>query len=142
MAATSPKPKKNRASLNLNMGIVGFASLIGLTAASALDAHEGIPVVLVLILVASLATMFFTRKSDEYTEQLWISGANAAFIMLVLWIFIAPAVAGFVEGYSAAHEGREADAEPQFDMLYAAGSTFSLYAFFITFHIKRLTGAF
>lgn len=134
------KPRKNRAPLNLAMGIVGLVALIGMTVSSAMDFHSGISTLCLLVFVTSITTMFFTRNSDEYTAGLWVSATNGAFIMLVAWLFIGPFLAGVIEGFNAAHEGREAS-KAQANELLAAGTSFSLFAFYIIFNIKRLTGA-
>ncbi|WP_271077804.1 hypothetical protein [Aurantiacibacter sp. MUD61] len=104
------------------------------------DAPSGANALIALVLIGSLAVMFFTRNSDEYTAELWRSGANAAFIVIAAWTLLGPFALGVIEGYNAAHEGRE-PGEPAFDWLYAASSTLALYAFYLTFHFKRLTGA-
>lgn len=137
---TAGKKKKNRAPLFLNMGLVGFASLLTIMGLAVADLQNAVTIIAVLAMIGSLIVMFFTRNSDEYTAELWLSGANAAFISIVAWLLIGPLIMGFMEGYNAAHEGRDST-KPEFDKLYAASSTIALFAFYITFHIKRLTGA-
>ncbi len=137
---TSLKTRKNRAPLNLAMGIVGLAALVTITVSTAMEMPVAVTSIGILVFFISLITMFFTRNSDEYTAQLWVSAANAAFIVMVLWLFLGPFIAGIVEGYNAAHEGRDANEAPIY-ALVVAGSGVSLFAFFLTFNIKRLTGA-
>ncbi len=133
----SPKPRKNRAPLNLAMGLVGLLSVLASMAASLFSLPKGIVTICAVLMIASLAVMFFTRRSDEYTLSLWSAGTNAAFAAIIGWLIIGPFAAGVVEGFNAAHEGREAAN----NFSYAAGSGFSLLAFYLTFNIKRLTGA-
>ena len=136
MTATT-KPRKNRAPLNLAMGLVGFVCLIGTAIAASLDADKGVVYVLALGFLIALAIMFATRKSDEYTLALWSTGANAAFAVMVAFLFLGPVVEGFFDGV---FEGLFEEPTEQ-DLTPAAASVIGVFAFFITFNFKRLTGS-
>ncbi|KLI63909.1 hypothetical protein [Aurantiacibacter marinus] len=131
------KSRKNRAPLNLAMGLVGLLSVFTIIAAELLALPKAIVPICAAAMIISLAVMFFTRRSDEYTLALWSAGTNAAFAAIIGWLIIGPFAAGVMEGFNAAHEGREAER----NFSYAAGSGFSIIAFYVVFNIKRLTGA-
>lgn len=137
MTISSAQPRKNRAPLNLAMGLVGLLAMIVLIAGSAIDGLSVTRIPAALLMIAALAVMFFTRKSDEYTSGLWSSGANAAFAVIVFGFVFAPFLEGVVDGFNQAHDGSEAS----LDMPLAAVSYLAIFVFFLTFNIKRLTGA-
>lgn len=137
MTTSNAKPRKNRAPLNLTMGWVGLVAVTGLVATSAFEAGIAARAIVVVALLVSLATMFATRKSDEYTLGLWSSGANAAFAVIILWFLFAPFLEGVYDGFMQAHEGAEAVQ----DFPTEGGSIAGIFAFFVVFNIKRLTGA-
>ena len=131
------RSRLNRASINLPMGVIGLAALLTVVIATAVDAPGGINVVAVLSLLVSLAVMFVTRKSDEYTLGLWSSGANAAFAVIVLWFLFTPFFEGVYDGYTRAQSGTESVQ----DFPTEGGSIAALFAFYVVFNFKRLTGA-
>ena len=132
------KPRKNRAQLNLAMGLVGLGGMIALTLVGLMDWYTGWLALSLLLVTTALVVMFFTRKSDEYTLGLWSAGANAAFatvIVVALFGTFAEAVYhGFMEAHDAVRREREVDGD--------LAAILALYAFFLTFNIKRLLGAF
>ena len=131
------KSRKNRAPLNLAMGLVGLLAILLVIVA----AGAGWPVVIVVLglftVMLSLATMFFTRKSDEYTLGLWSTSANAAFATVIFFALFAAFGEAFYVGFMQAHEGIER--ERLLDGDFAAIA--AILAFYLTFNIKRLTGA-
>ena len=131
-------PRKNRAPLNLAMGWIGLAGTVAMSLAHALDWPMTLRVISVLTVLTSLATMFFTRKSDEYTLGLWSSGANAAFALIVAMLIFGPFVEGVYDGYMQAHDGTERER----DITGDSAPYLALLAFYLTFNVKRLTGAF
>lgn len=131
------KPRKNRAPLNLAMGLAGLVGIIALFANIAMDGPMAINVVVVISLLVSLTTMFVTRRSDEYTLALWSSGANAAFAVIVVWLFFAPFIEGVYDGFMSVR----ADASTEMDLPTEGASAASILAFYVVFNIKRLTGA-
>ena len=132
------KPRKNRAPLNLAMGLIGLGGMIAMTVVGLLDVNTGWLALCLLVVSAAIAIMFFTRKSDEYTLNLWSAAANAAFatvVIVALFGTFAEAVYhGFMEAHDAVRREREVDGD--------LAAILALYAFFLTFNIKRLLGAF
>jgi len=130
MASTT---RKNRAPLNLSMGIVGLIATLVVGASYIADAQTWLKALSVIAMLLSLAVMFATRKSDEYTLGLWSAGANAAFAVIVLWMLFAPFFEGFYDGLTGNESGQDFPAE--------GGSMIAVLAFYLVFNIKRLTGA-
>ncbi|WP_133303927.1 hypothetical protein [Aurantiacibacter aquimixticola] len=128
------KPRKNRASLNLTMGWLGLLATIVFVAARVADSEALWTSFVGFFVPLSLIAQFLTRKSDEYTLSLWSTAANAAFAITIAWLFLPPFFEGFYDGLRGNDSGQDipTDGAP-----YAA-----LLAFYITFNIKRLTGAF
>ena len=92
---------------------------------------------MVLTLLGSLIVIYATRKSDEYTLALWSAGANAAFLMIVLFGLFSPCFEGVYDGFMAAHDVSNSD----LDFPAEAASAGAILAFYIVFNAKRLTGA-
>ena len=134
---TSKAPSRNRAPLNLAMGLVGLACVVVLTVNGIFEWTDALAIPLGLLIFLVLVVMYFTRRSDEYTLELWSAGANAAFGVMLLSLILGPFVYGISEGFNAAHEGREAE----FDFPWSLVPSLAIMAFFLTFNIKRLTGA-
>lgn len=134
----SAKPHKNRASLNLAMGLLGLVTLVAALVAAAFDASTVVTVPLVLTLMGSLIVIYATRKSDEYTLALWSAGANAAFLVIVLFALFAPFFEGVYDGFMGAHDGSSSD----LDFPAEAASIGAILVFYTVFNAKRLTGAF
>ena len=131
---TTATLRKNRAPLNLTMGWLGLvASVVFVTAAIA-ESDALWPSFVAILIPISLIAMFATRKSDEYTISLWSTAANAAFAVTIAWLFLVPFLEGFYDGLSGSESGQDipVDGAP-----YAA-----LLVFYLTFNVKRLTGAF
>ena len=132
MANNSPK-RKNRAPLNLLMGALGLVA----TAILMLQSFTAIPDPLRLIsgitVLIAVPTMFFTRKSDEYTLQLWSTAANAAFAVTIFFFFGLALVQGFLNAHDGDSASRTLDTADIMD--------FTILSFFLAFNIKRLTGA-
>ena len=137
VTSSTSKSRRNMAPLNLMMGLVGLACLSGVIAAGPLNAPSFVTVPLVVALIASMIFMFFTRKSDEYTLSLWSSGANAAFAVIVIWMLMGPFFEGVYDGFNSVRHGTDTE----MDFPIAAGSYIAILAFYLTFNIKRLTGA-
>jgi cytochrome bd-type quinol oxidase subunit 2 len=130
---TSAKQRKNRAPLNLLMGIIGLLAIMAVIPARMMDAPPYTAAPFVLALIINLSVMFATRKSDEYTLGLWSAGANAAFAVIVAWMLFAPFLEGFYDGLTGNEAGMNFPAE--------GGSIAAILAFYLVFNIKRLTGA-
>ncbi len=125
--------KENRAQINLAMGLVGLIAICSLLAMKATDSVQDLTILPALAMVISLGIMFATRNSDEYTQGLWVAGANAAFILIVFWVIFLPFVEGFYDGVRGDEGGMDFPAD--------LGGYVAICAFFLTFNIKRLTGA-
>jgi len=120
------------------MGVVGLIAIVALMANMAGEFLPAINVMAVIVLLISLVTMFFTRRSDEYTQGLWSSGANAAFAVIVAWLFVAPFVEGVCDCYMSVRSG----ALTEMDLPTEGASAVSVLAFYLVFNIKRVAGAF
>lgn len=131
---TTATPRKNGAPLNLTMGWVGLLASVVFATAAIADGNALWPKFVAILVPISLISMFATRKSDEYTLSLWSTAANAAFAVTIAWLFLVPFLEGFYDGLSGSESGQNipVDGAP-----YAA-----LLVFYLTFNIKRLTGAF
>ena len=135
---TIAKPKKNRAPLNLLMGLVGLVAICLSVVAANLEWRAPVQLLSMFIVMISLTTMFLTRKSDEYTLGLWSTSANAAFATVIFVVLFGAFGEAIYDGimvaiYQVEHE-REVDGD--------LAAILALYAFFLTFNIKRLLGAF
>ncbi|RJY08510.1 hypothetical protein D6201_03280 [Aurantiacibacter aquimixticola] len=116
------------------MGWLGLLATIVFVAARVADSEALWTSFVGFFVPLSLIAQFLTRKSDEYTLSLWSTAANAAFAITIAWLFLPPFFEGFYDGLRGNDSGQDipTDGAP-----YAA-----LLAFYITFNIKRLTGAF
>ena len=126
--------RRNLAPLNLGMGIAGLVAIAILAVAEINPLPRTLVVIAFVVVLFALPAMFFTRKSDEYTLSLWSSATNAAFAAIILWLVAAPGLEGMIDGLFGIENGQ--------DFPDRGAATFSILIFFLTFNIKRLTGAF
>lgn len=132
------RSRRNRAPLNLAMGVVGLLATAALLAAYTLEWHMGFRILSVLTLLVSLAVMFATRRSDEYTFGLWSAGANAAFFVIVALLVFGPFIEGVIDGFMQSQDA----VERKMDLSSDIGGYGALLAFFTVFNLKRLRGGF
>ncbi|KLE35508.1 hypothetical protein [Aurantiacibacter luteus] len=128
------KRRRDWASVNLNLGIVGLLGIAMLVIAAFHPLPRSLVIAATVCLVVSLPVMFFTRKTDEYTLSLWSTATNAAFATIIAWLVAAPGIEGFIDGLFGIENGQ--------DFPERGAAAASLFAFFVVFNIKRLTGAF
>ncbi|APE28719.1 hypothetical protein BMF35_a1890 [Aurantiacibacter gangjinensis] len=86
-----------------------------------------------LALIVVIPTLWSTRKSDEYTLQLWTAGANAAFATCLFFFFFLALAQGTADAFPEWEANFIEFTDHAFDL--------TLLAFFLAFNIKRFTGA-
>ena len=93
----------------------------------------GVSAIVVLVLFASIITMFVTRNADEYTAALWRIGTSAAFVITASFILFLPFFEGMYDGFMGAHRGQDYDASDMSEVILMG-------SFFIANAWARLRG--
>ena len=89
--------------------ILAFVSLTAfmLFAGGVIETNGGFRLFALLSLALSLIVMFATRNADEYVSSIWRAGTSVAFVVTVSFMLFAPALEGFVDGFTEAIWERE-----------------------------------
>ena len=130
---TAKPSRKNRAPLNLAMGWVGLLATIVVIASHALEWPMAVRALSMMVLLGSMIVMLLTRRSDEYTFELWSGAATAAFLVFVVLTLFQPFFTGVYDGILAS-------SERTLEISDDLAQFVTLLAFYLTFNVKRLRG--
>ena len=89
----------SRTSVHLAAGAIGAITLVGVWLREFGLIEGGIATTNSLLFIAACFALFFTRNADEYVAALWRTGANVAFMALLVAVILVPVTEGFVDGF-------------------------------------------